>query len=74
MSIPPLLFAGIPGGIELVVVLFVFFVLFGVPATLLLVLGFRHVTDQARSEREDRLAELEAEVSELRDRLEAENE
>lgn len=74
MSLPPLLFAGFPGGIELVVVFFVIFVLFGVPATLLVALGYKHVRENASGKTQDRVAELEAEVAELRQRLEAEDE
>lgn len=74
MPFPPLLFAGIPGGIELVVVFFVIFVLFGVPATLLVALGYKHVRENTRGETQDRIAELETEVAELRQRLEADDE
>jgi sec-independent protein translocase protein TatA len=73
MSLPPLLFAGVPGGLEMVVVLFVLFVLFGVPATLLVALGYKHVRDSARAPDDERLSELESEVEELRERLEAED-
>ncbi|MFB6267658.1 MAG: preprotein translocase subunit TatA [Halodesulfurarchaeum sp.] len=64
--------SGVPGGLELVVVLLVFFLLFGVPATLLVVLGYRHVRKRAPGTDDERIDRLEREVSELRDRIEEE--
>lgn len=62
---------GIPGGIELVVIFFVMFLLFGVPVALALILGYRYVKGQADEEvKEERIAELEAELAELRDAVE----
>lgn len=62
---------GVPGGIELVIVFFVVFLLFGVPVALALILGYRYVKGQAgEDEKEQRIAELEAELAELRDAVE----
>ncbi|UWG47293.1 Uncharacterized protein HSRCO_1005 [Halanaeroarchaeum sp. HSR-CO] len=62
---------GIPGGLELLIILFIFVLLFGIPLTILLFLGYR-LTDKVGESAvsEDRLEELEAEVTELRERLE----
>lgn len=69
MSLPSLLFAGVPGGIELLVVLFIVFLLFGVPLTLLVVLGYKHLKNATDLEEAERLDELESEVAALRDQL-----
>lgn len=62
---------GVPGGIELVVIFFVMFLLFGVPVALALILGYRYVKGQAGEDvKEERIAELEAELAELRDAVE----
>ena len=62
---------GIPGGLELLVILVIFVLLFGIPLTILLVLGYRWTERAGESAiSEDRLEELEAEVDELRTRLE----
>ena len=71
MALPPLLFAGMPGGIELLVVLFVFFLLFGVPLTLLVALGYKHLQNQTSEAETARIEQLEAEVADLRERLES---
>lgn len=72
---PPLLaVVGMPGSIEMVVVFFVLFLLFGVPATLLVSLGYKHVRDSTAASRDDRIDELEAEVEALRSRLEGDEE
>jgi uncharacterized protein YceH (UPF0502 family) len=71
----PLLVFAIPGGMELVVFLVVFFVLFGVPATLLVALGYKHVRDSASTPEDsdaDRITALEDEVQELKERLDEE--
>jgi hypothetical protein len=65
---------GMPGGTEMVLVFFVLFLLFGVPATLLVALGYKHVQESAAASRDDRLDELEAEVEALRSRLEGDEE
>ncbi|MFW6003104.1 MAG: preprotein translocase subunit TatA [Halanaeroarchaeum sp.] len=64
---------GLPGGLELVVILFVFVLLFGIPLTILLFLGYR-LTDRVGESAvsEDRLEELESEVENLKQRLEDE--
>lgn len=64
---------GMPGGLELLVILVIFVLLFGIPLTILLVLGYR-LTERAGESAipEDRLEELEAEVDELKTRLEDE--
>lgn len=66
-------FVGMPGGVELLVILLIFVLLFGIPITILLVLGFKF-TQRASDEPEttERIEELEAEVSDLKDRLEDE--
>lgn len=74
MYLPSLLVVGMPGGIELLVVLFVLFVLFGVPATLLVLLGYKHLRDSTDSDTDERLSELESEIEQLKARLEAEEE
>ena len=64
-------FVGVPGGVELLVILFVFVLLFGVPLTILLVLGYRltgETDDDTVSD--ERIEELEAEVAALNERLE----
>lgn len=62
---------GIPGGIELIIIFFVMFLLFGVPVALALILGYRYVKGQAGEDvKEERIAELEAELAELRDAVE----
>lgn len=62
---------GIPGGVELIVILLIFVLLFGVPLTLLVILGYTVLGDSGESAvSEDRLEELEAEVELLRERLE----
>ena len=62
---------GIPGGVELIVILLIFVLLFGVPLTLLVVLGYTVLSDSGESGvSEDRLEELESEVELLRERIE----
>jgi len=70
LSVTPAV-VGVPGGLELLVILAIFVLLFGIPLTMLLVLGYR-VTDRAGESAisEDRLEELEADVDELKTRLE----
>ncbi|MFB6124645.1 MAG: preprotein translocase subunit TatA [Halanaeroarchaeum sp.] len=73
MSALPLFLA--PGGLELAVVALILFLLFGVPLTLILVLGYRFVAGQADvAETDERIEDLEAEVADLRERLEDETE
>lgn len=62
---------GVPGGIELIIIFFVMFLLFGVPVALALLLGYRYVKGQAGADvKEERIAELEAELADLRDAVE----
>ncbi|WP_050047945.1 hypothetical protein [Halanaeroarchaeum sulfurireducens] len=65
---------GVPGGVELLIILFVFVLLFGVPLTILLVLGYRLTgeTDDGTVS-DERIEELEAEVAALNERLEDED-
>lgn len=71
MSTSLLLFVGVPGGMELAVVVLVFVLLFGVPLTLLFVLGYRFTENRAASmETAERIEELESEVAALREELE----
>lgn len=66
-------FVGVPGGMELAVILLIFVLLFGVPLTIVLVLGYRFTRRQSDSTvSEERVAELESEVEALRDQLEDE--
>lgn len=74
MTLPPLLVVGMPGGLELLLVLFVLFVLFGVPATLLVLLGYRHIRGSADTRTDERLSELESDIERLEARLEADEE
>ena len=63
---------GIPGGIELIVIFFVMFLLFGVPVALALLLGYRYVRGQTTTgDTEERIDELESELAELRNAVEA---
>lgn len=70
MTFTPLFFPGFPGGMELLVIFFVLFLLFGVPMTLLVALGYKHVRDSTQDTEEARIDELETEVAELKARLE----
>ncbi|MFW5937436.1 MAG: preprotein translocase subunit TatA [Halanaeroarchaeum sp.] len=66
---------GIPGGLELIIILVIFILLFGVPLTLLLILGYK-VLDRSpeATADEERIAELESEVQALRERIEEDDE
>lgn len=62
---------GIPGGVELIVILLLFVLLFGVPLTLLAVLGYRVLgTSGDSAVSEERVEELESEIETLRERIE----
>ncbi|GGL70748.1 hypothetical protein [Halocalculus aciditolerans] len=76
-------FAGLPGGVELFVILLIAVIMFGIPALVVLVGGGYLLTrsasqggDGEADEREDddRIAELEAKVDDLQAELEAERE
>jgi len=66
-------FGGVPGGPELLILLIIFVLLFGVPvaviAGVLLVLKLRSDGDGSEA---DRIAELEAEVERLREKVDEE--
>lgn len=70
-------FGGIPGGIELAVILIIAIIMFGIPVLVVLV-GGGYLLSRSQSTDEDadadaeRLAELEAKVDELHAELEAE--
>ncbi len=74
MFLPPILVLGMPGGLELLLVLFVFFVLFGVPAALLVLLGYKHIRGSADDRTDERLSELESDIERLEARLEGDEE
>lgn len=62
---------GLPGGVELLIVLFIMFLLFGLPVALALFLGYRYVRGQSSTtSRDERIAELEAELETLREQVE----
>lgn len=68
-----LAFVGMPGGVELLVILLMFVLLFGIPITVLLVLGYKF-TQRASEDpgTDEKIEELEAEVSALKERIEDE--
>lgn len=71
--VPAPLVVGVPGGLELLVILLVFVLLFGIPLTILLVLGYKLTRQTGKtSETEERIEELEAEVSALKAHIEDE--
>ena len=63
---------GVPGGPELLVILLVMLLLFGLPILLLGVGGFLYLRSNADDETKERIAELEAEMDELKRDLDAE--
>ena len=63
---------GVPGGPELLVVLLITLLLFGLPILLLGVGGFLYLRSNADDETKERIAELEAEMDELRRDLDTE--
>jgi|GEM_PF-1138309 len=69
-SLLPAFVGGMPGGMELLIIFFILALLFGVPVVLALFLGYRYVRGQAaETEKEERIAELESELSELREQV-----
>lgn len=64
-----LLQMGVPGGLELLVVLVVTLVLYGVP--LLVVVGGGYLYYRSREDTSERIESLEREVARLREALEA---
>ncbi|PSQ08495.1 preprotein translocase subunit TatA [Halobacteriales archaeon QS_5_68_33] len=63
---------GVPGGPELLVILLVMLLLFGLPILLLGVGGFLYLRSNADDETKERIAELEAEMDELKRDLDTE--
>ena len=63
---------GVPGGPELLVVLLITLLLFGLPILLLGVGGFLYLRSNADDETKERIAELEAEMDELKRDLDTE--
>jgi sec-independent protein translocase protein TatA len=62
---------GIPGGPELLVILLMMLILFGVPLFLLGVGGFAYLRMNASDDTQERIAELEAEIDHLKHELDA---
>jgi len=62
---------GIPGGPELLVILLILLLLFGIPLALLGVGGFLYLRSNASDETQERITELEAEIDHLRGELDA---
>jgi sec-independent protein translocase protein TatA len=62
-------FVGMPGGPELLVILFMALLLFGIPMVLVLVLGVAWLRSSGRVS-EERVEQLEAEIETLRAELE----
>ena len=63
---------GVPGGPELLVILLIMLLLFGLPILLLGVGGFLYLRSNADDETKERIAELEAEMDELKRDLDTE--
>ena len=63
---------GVPGGPELLVILLITLLLFGLPILLLGVGGFLYLRSNADDETKERIAELEAEMDELKRDLDTE--
>ena len=65
---------GVPGGPELLVILLILLLLFGLPILLLGVGGFLYLRSNAYDETKERIAELESEIDELKSDLDTEDE
>jgi len=63
---------GIPGGPELLVILLIMVVLFGVPLVLLAVGGFAYLQSSSDDDTQERIAELEGEIDQLKADLDTE--
>jgi sec-independent protein translocase protein TatA len=63
---------GIPGGPELLVILLIMVLLFGIPLVLLGVGGFVYLRSNADDDTKERIAELEGEIDQLKAELDAE--
>jgi sec-independent protein translocase protein TatA len=62
---------GVPGGPELLVILLVLLLLFGIPLVLLGVGGFVYLRANTDDDTEERIAELEGEIETLKSELDA---
>jgi len=62
---------GIPGGPELLVILLIMLLLFGIPLVLLTVGGFAYLRTNADDDTQERIAELEGEIDHLKSELDA---
>ena len=70
MVSPVLAFGGVPGGPELLILLVVFVLLFGVPLVVIAgVVVFLKLRSDGEETDDDRVAELEAEVERLREKV-----
>jgi len=65
---------GIPGGPELLVILLIMLLLFGIPLALLAVGGFVYLRSNASDDTQERIAELESEIDHLKSELDADDE
>ncbi len=65
---------GLPGGPELLVILLMLIVLFGIPLVLLGIGGFAYLRSNASDDTEERITELEAEIDHLKHELDADDE
>ena len=65
---------GVPGGPELLVILLILLLLFGLPILLLGVGGFLYLRSNADDETKERIAELESEIDDLKSDLDTEGE
>ena len=65
---------GVPGGPELLVILLILLLLFGLPILLLGVGGFLYLRSNADDDTKERIAELESEIDELKSDLDTEDE
>jgi len=57
---------GIPGGPELLVILLIMVLLFGIPLVILAVGGFAYLRTSGDDETQERIAELEGEIDQLK--------
>ena len=65
---------GIPGGPELLVILLIMLLLFGIPLALLAVGGFVYLRSNSGDDTQERIAELESEIDHLKSELDADDE
>ncbi|MEF8853360.1 MAG: hypothetical protein V5A28_13240 [Haloarculaceae archaeon] len=62
---------GVPGGPELLVILLMMLILFGVPLVLLGIGGFAYLRANADDDTQERIAELESEIEHLKSEIDA---